>query len=738
MKIFILIVFITFIFISNHPMIDKLVNKSDYRNKDTLKIIGNLLFSNNYEPAFVAGILSNIYYEQSIGKFESSNYGSHPEREPQYLKIMDENYYYREKYSGKSITDVSMKGLGTLLEHLKQDNWENGTFGLGCFQWNGSRTYDLFQIYNQECGECTKISIQEATTSEGKMIINELKGSYSYIYNDWKKNNPNPNSPESASNAGILLTMEYVIPKDPIEQANARAATAKNMYNIMIMGESNNNQGITEAINIKVPTTEQLSIKEYFSIDLSYYYETNVIIEKENELKNRTEFIQNMINNAFKKLNIANIDGGKDEKISDKNISIIITSTKNQKINENEKVITIDLGKCENILKKEYNISQNDSLYILEIISEEEEGMKIPKIEYEVYYSSYNDNNLDKLNLTLCKGTKIEISIPVKINGNIDKYNKSSNYYNDVCYKTITESGTDISLKDRRNEFVENNMTLCEENCELIDYNYINEKAKCSCEIKTTITPDYDFEFNKKEFFRSFTDVTSISNINIIKCYEIILNIKNLINNYGFCILASIMLLYIISLFIFWFYSYKKLKMNLFYIYIILYRFQQKQFQPTFNGKKKGFKQKIIKAKPIKRRNNKNSSNDIFINFNMKNSIINNYDKKNKKNQLNNVRQITQNKKNKFNSRLNNINMLKFYSYNIKISYIKKLLEQKHFEINSLNYENALKIDKRNYFQYYTSLLNNNHPLIFSFCNYDDYNSLIIKIYLFFFLFALI
>ena len=67
---------------------------------------------------------------------------------------------------------------------------------------------------------------------------------------------------------------------------------------------------------------------------------------------------------AFEKLNISKIDGGKDEKISDKNISIIITSTKNQKIKENEKVITIDLGKCENILKNEYNISENDSLYI--------------------------------------------------------------------------------------------------------------------------------------------------------------------------------------------------------------------------------------------------------------------------------------------------------------------------------------------------------------------------------------
>ena len=47
--------------------------------------------------------------------------------------------------------------------------------------------------------------------------------------------------------------------------------------------------------------------------------------------------------------------------------------------------------------------------------------MKIPKVEYEVYYPFYN-NNLKKLNLSLCKGTKIEISIPVKINDTLDKY----------------------------------------------------------------------------------------------------------------------------------------------------------------------------------------------------------------------------------------------------------------------------------------------------------------------------
>ena len=104
--------------------------------------------------------------------------------------------------------------------------------------------------------------------------------------------------------------------------------------------------------------------------------------------------------------------------------------------------------------------------------------MKIPKMDYEIYYPFNNDNNLTKLEINLCKGTKIEISIPVKINDNLDKYNPKSGYYNDICYKATSESGTDIILKDRKNEFVENNMTLCEENCDLIDYNYILMKKR--------------------------------------------------------------------------------------------------------------------------------------------------------------------------------------------------------------------------------------------------------------------
>ena len=157
-----------------------------------------------------------------------------------------------------------------------------------------------------------------------------------------------------------------------------------------------------------------------------------------------------------------NVNNGIDKKFKMNNSVVLFTSTINQKNNENKNNITMNLGECETKLKHIYNISENEPLYILEVISEEE-GMKIPKIEYELYYPLNNDNNLTKLNLELCKDTKIEISIAVKINESLDRYNSSSDYYNNICFRSTSSFGTDISLKDRRNQFVENNMSLCEE-----------------------------------------------------------------------------------------------------------------------------------------------------------------------------------------------------------------------------------------------------------------------------------
>ena len=59
------------------------------------------------------------------------------------------------------------------------------------------------------------------------------------------------------------------------------------------------------------------------------------------------------------------------------------------------------------------------------------------------------------------------------------------------------------------------------------------------------------------------------------------------------------------------------------------------------------------------------------------------------------------------------------------------------YELNTLPYDEAIQYDKRMYIQYYFSLLKKRHILLFSFYPSNDYNSRIIKIYLFFYSFIM-
>ena len=442
---------------------------------------------------------------------------------------------------------------------------------------------------------------------------------------------------------------------------------------------------------------------------------SDITNEEITQKENQNEYIQNIINNLFKELNLTDIDNAKDKTISKNNLDFIFTSTENQKINEDEKRISMDFTKCEKILKNEYNISINDSLYIFQIIYEEE-GMKIPKLEYEVYYPIYNSNNLTKLNLTSCQDIKIDISIIVEINDTLDKYNPKSDYYNNICTKATSESNTDIILKDRQNEFVENNMPLCEENCDLINYKYTSKKVLCSCDVKLEMPEIQDIKFNKEEFFKSFTDIKNIININVMKCYRTVFKIKDLMKNYGFYIISFIISLYFIQLIVFCSFSFYKLKINISKILFALKKTKASQANINHNNDNM-----IVKTQSNKKR--KKRKKKKFGKINQQNNLK-------KENETKEPISNLQYNKECFEQKMGN-NSLELIVDNKILN--ENVLELKDFEINSLDYEEALIIDKRNYFQYYISLLKYNHPLTFSFAPFDDYNSRIIKIFLFFF-----
>ena len=65
----------------------------------------------------------------------------------------------------------------------------------------------------------------------------------------------------------------------------------------------------------------------------------------------------------------------------------------------------------------------------------------------------------------------------IKIDGYINIYDSNNDYFNNICSKITSKSGTDYNLNNWRNNFLDNNISLCEKNYELIEYNYIKEKA---------------------------------------------------------------------------------------------------------------------------------------------------------------------------------------------------------------------------------------------------------------------
>ena len=88
---------------------------------------------------------------------------------------------------------------------------------------------------------------------------------------------------------------------------------------------------------------------------------------------------------------------------------------------------------------------------------------------------------------------------------------------------------------------------------------------------------------------------------------------------------------------------------------------------------------------------------------------------------------------NKYNSIFNKFNNL---TENQIYELYKKLYAKTENEFNTLLYKDALKYDHRKYSQFYFSLVKSKHLLFFSFFPRFDFNSRIMKVYLFFFYFT--
>ena len=463
-------------------------------------------------------------------------------------------------------------------------------------------------------------------------------------------------------------------------------------------------------------------------------------IKKALEIKAYDKILENFEKGfTSENFDISELENGNDVVTKAEKMIITLTTTDNQKNDDkNDTSTKVDIGPCEDILRSIYNISLDKKLFMkkIDIV---QEGMKIPKIEYDIY-SKLNGTNLIKLNKSFCSNVKAELSIRIILTENIDKLNISSNYYNDICYTSTTGSGTDIILKDRKNEFINDNKAVCQDGCDFTKYDYNTFKATCSCDIKESPASFASMNINKEKLFENFIDIKNIANINILKCYKILFSKKGIKGNIGFLIIIIIIILHFI--FILFLYS-KNLDTIKKMIKDIVFGITNwnlikadeivKNKKPRkINTKKINIKNNdinhIISNKAKIKSGNKYINPPKKINRRSKMIIINKYfnyinSNNSKYNFMN--KSIIQNSKNELSQKQSIIQKtMKIMAYNDE-------------ELNQLSYELALKNDNRTYCQYYNSLIQTKHNLIFSFCYKNDYNSRIIKIDLFFINFIL-
>ena len=384
-----------------------------------------------------------------------------------------------------------------------------------------------------------------------------------------------------------------------------------------------------------------------------------------------------------------------------------ITSTFNQNNKNNENTSSIKLGQCENVLKEIYNIPQNESLIIFKT-EKFIEGLLIPLIDYDIF----NPKTKAKLDLNFCKNKNIiiDITIPVAINENhLYKYDPNNSYYNDICYTYTTVNNTDINLYDRRNEFNNLKLFLCENNCTYKGYDSINKKSQCQCPIKNRIVFTQNTDINELIF--KLENSKQFINFIVMICYKSLFN-KEIIKNIANYIIILILLINILSAIL---------------VYVKGYDILLEQISDLLDIKISENESDNHSKKDLKLDEQlKENSTDVFSstkkNKLSNSNLRNNISKSNCDTKVDSDISLNNNILNKTLTKKKESGKINYFDY----------------EINTIPYQEALEIDQRTNFEYYISLIKIKQVFIFTFFYSDkDYNSFMIKICLFFLYFQL-
>ena len=438
--------------------------------------------------------------------------------------------------------------------------------------------------------------------------------------------------------------------------------------------------------------------------------------------------------------------------------------------NHTNDIPVIDLGYCEKILKKANNIPSDANLIIIKLEQKDGDNVDNTKNKF-LDIDVYNPITYQKLNLSVCDNTTLDLYVPLVmseenekiykdlVNDGYEPFDLSDKFYREICTPYKSENGTDVLL-DEREEFVYSTLTddnLCAGNCEYVSYSLDSKYMRCECPVNNTYTTLDVKHISGDNIYMSFMSVFKSTNYKVMICYNLVFNFKVFYHNYGSILSLICFIFYILFMIVYSARGVSPLKVHISKLIFQDNENKEQLNQVNFAKLKEKGNLKIPKIKktknPPKKLRSKISSEN---NQNFKNteneeltsprkSKIGN--KKNTKKNRGKERKSTRlvqhavdivsqddldnkNYKNKNNTNIINQGKTNNEEKEKKISYE----ELDMYELNELDYEEACELDKRGFCKTYWSVLMREHIVLFTFFTYYDYNLFYIKIERFFLL----
>ena len=436
----------------------------------------------------------------------------------------------------------------------------------------------------------------------------------------------------------------------------------------------------------------------------------------------------------------------------------------------------IDLNECEALLKQTNDIDQNTPLIILKY-----EKLSSSASDKNVQYEIYDPINKTKLELSMCKSSSFNLYVSITLSdrtqnlyidlseSGYDLFNINDSFYTDICTPYKSENGTDVLLSDRIKDFYSVNETMCQANCQYSEYSFQSQYLKCECKVEDE---DIDIKepekFSVKMVFTSFYEVLKYSNFKVLKCYKLVFNISSITKNIGSIIVVIFFVSYLCAFVFYAINGIKPLKISTARTILKHNKITnckenshstfKNERKVSFNIRKRKKSKEKNKIKEPPRREKKFNT-EIKINSKVlhtsfprtKNKNLTYKDDKILTTLVAKSRKRLDTKTSKIDNSINqkyqsNASVRKMIDtpesnqykglnnneiYENKLDLSNKKLDD--FELNDLDYLEAIELDKRPFSQMYWSTLKREHLILFTFFSWNDYNISYIKFARFFF-----